>query len=535
MGHVPSSEICNKFPFIVDLESVKGAERLAAIALTVENVGPIDSPLFAKFYAARCEESVRHWYKACPDRTAIPTPPTPEEVYSQFIAEPSAYVAKNVDRRSEKFTPVPIVLLRLRGPLVQKWSPTLDEICAADNCDVVGYFGCRHFDTKGNVKTMGTVAMFLTKAFHNEAKSVSIIEVACKCYAHFCASLGATKTAWPQEMTVATLDTNLPCLRLMQKLLSSMPAELRKSAINDTVVHHDVSDCRFHSTVRNAAIIAAFGNMMAERVTQVGTHHVLRTKAVEPAPAGSVHPTLDGIVSHAKTHWKESNRPVAESTQPQVLLPSKKEIRRHDATPSNASTGKATPPPSDRSSSSTDGIAPSPSTISSRSAKTATPAPASIAKALEYATPVNAIEALDVEVPVAAPAEPQTPPAHVPLLLSKGTFFHYYRRGMWMTSQWRDEDRYVTLAPEQEPATGLLCVQAMEGNEFDVAIFDEYGRPAKLRLEHAIFYIEPTAAYFYDEGACCYISFPQLCELQGWEMVQEPAYYDFSRGIAAAC
>ena len=485
MGHVPSSGACNNCPFIVDLETVKGAECLVAMALTQENIGNIDSPMFQKFYAARCEESVHHWFKACPERTVIPPPPSVESVYTEFVLEPSAHIAKIDGSPAAEFLPIPIVLLRSRRSLDKSISvQRITQDC--DNFDIVGYFGCRHFDSDGGQQRLGTVGMFLTRAFHNEAKSVSIIEIACKCYAHFSTALGAVKVPWPRELTLATLDSNLPTLRLLQKLLRSMAPDLRDTVIAETEVRRDVSDARLHCTLRNAAAIAAFCDMMAERVTLVSNHHVLHTKPIEPTPVGSMHPVLDAIVSEAKAKWKDHNRPVAESNQPQVVIPSKKEkIKRGGSEESSRGSGiaLATSPPL--------GTLPGNTSFGSNfqvQGVTGEIHARRLSKKERKRLRTDEVNRSPVPQSVIA--------FRVPLVLAEGTFFYYLQRGMWMASQWRAQDRYLVLAATQHPSTGLLAVQAMEGDACDLAVYGPYGHPARLRLDTPEFYIEPSAAIY---------------------------------------
>jgi hypothetical protein len=312
MGHVPSAELCVK-PLMVDLLSSKNqSERLACVALTRHNFPSADDPLFAKFCAVRSENPVRHWYcrPASSDPMELPDAPTPKELYHRMVEAASLVVDKKL--KPSQFTPLPVMLAKMDDP-------TTHELPNGSNCSVVGYFGLRCFNLAGEVGEEGVMGIFLSTKFYNEAKSICCIQIACKCYQYFSAIAAGVDpgspdlhTPWPLKMRYDTIQSNLPCLRLTQKLHALVEAhDIRTENALEIIKEGNRVFFKAWGEVfiRGAELLA--GRILPEEDPETGeTRLVLRPETVpNPQPTDKVA-ELAQLIANAKERWSDANAAV---------------------------------------------------------------------------------------------------------------------------------------------------------------------------------------------------------------------------------
>jgi len=567
MGHAPSSECCNNEPFVVDLESKgKGFERLAAIALTEENMTSIKSSLFQGLYAARCDESVRHWYCAPKDRSTIPQAPAKEFIYERFVQQASEYVqaAEEDNTDPSDFTPLPIVLIKLPQDAVVyhpengQLLTTLELLGTNPTFEVMGYFGCRHFGAKGEVDSYGTIGMFLAKTFNNEAKSVSILEIACRCYQHFMAMYGMTHTPWPKEIHFETLDSNMPCLRLMQKLLvSSQQAlcdgvEIPEESLS---VQHDLEAERL-KVIARGDVVAKFAEHLAAQVTtQDSVTFNLHTRPVEPCPAAVVHPKLDEVILGAKKKWSAANKPVVEAyAQQKQARQAAAQQQATDAVSNAAAATRRRAASSQHQHQQTQ--APFPRVTvqqhqqqylnqyqqyyQEQQQQQQQIAPTSYRHCVYDAAVIEDQYKEDIPMQQQQTAEydelptyqcPEQPEQDIEqvsaLFLAKKTPISFWKQGRWTHAQWRDE-AMVRLCPVQhDEDNGMLAVELMYPSQtpsgcVEISIFDELSRPAKVRLDKpSLFYVPVNSLYHRDLSTKRYIPFSVGTEIAPAQQQQQ--------------
>jgi len=519
MGHAPSSECCNHEPFVVDFESKgKGHERLAAIALTKANLNGMNSPIFQGFYAARCDESVRHWYCSDADRTTIKPAPAASQVFQKFVEEATAYVEATENADPTEFTPLPIALIKLPQDAViyhpenGQLLTTLELLGTNPTFEVVGYFGCRHFSGSGKVEEAGVIGMFLSKTFNNEAKSVAILEIACRCYKHFMAMYGLVDTPWPKEIHFDTLDSNMPCLRLMQKLLVSSKQQAI-SEEDELIVRHDTNEQRL-KVVAKGSVVAKFAEHLASQVTTTDSiTFTLKTRPVEPAPSSVVHDKLDEVIVLAKKKWTEANRPVVEA------YANAKQARSSDAPQPKSSNPAPFPslpvaptPVEPESAISTPSTVYRHSVYDQKVLDEENQEESQLMKEIQDELTAQAYAAqAKAEARVAEVQEQQVEEVSA-LFLAKRTPISFWKKGRWSNAHWRDEAVVRLCAVQHAESDGLLAVELMYPNKSspaaEIAIFDEYNRPAKVRLDKpSIFYVPTNSLYHRDLTTKQYIPF----------------------------
>lgn len=558
MGHAPSSECCNHEPFVVDFESKgKGHERLAAIALTRHNLTDLKSPFFQGLYAARSDESVRHWYCSTKDRSQINPAPKAEDVFKKFVQEATEYVEAAEAADPSEFTPLPIALIKLPQDAVifhpenGQLLTTLELLGTNPTFEVVGYFGCRHFSAGAQLSQAGTIGMFLSKTFNNEAKSVAILEIACRCYKHYMNMYGMDHTPWPSEIHFDTLDSNMPCLRLMQKLLVSSQQQGISSEEEELVVTHDVAEERLR-VVAKGSVVAKFAEHLAAQVTTADSiTFSLKTRPVEPAPVSVVHSKLDEVITLAKKKWTEANRPVVEAYTAAKLARSSAAAETSSVV-STATKSSANPAPFPTALVAPAPVAPSTPTTTLVSAQGTTYRHAVYDfKVLDEKHQEEADLVQQCRTETAATVygdhttlysqQQQATPVQQErqeveevssLFLAKRTPISFWKKGRWSNAQWRDEAVVRLCAVQHAENDGLLAVELMYPNRNlpcpEISIFDEFNRPAKVRLDKpSIFYVPTNALYHRDLTTKQYIPFSVGTEIavaqHQIESVQKPA------------
>jgi hypothetical protein len=340
MGHVPSRELSAK-PFQADLQTAKGhVDRLLAVALTRENFKDANDPLFQQFVALRCDPSVLHWFNVqnTENRTELPPAPSAEYLYKKHVAEVSDMIDKGVP--PSEYFPIPIALFRQNmaskgqiqhpaiggGAVAGATGPTMQDIIASgDEVQIVGYLGCR-----GPNHRVPVLSVFLAKSFWNEAKSISIFQIGCKCYEHFAALAGLSSPLWPTKLKARALDTNLPTLRLIQKICREYQDTIVPGQTAQ-VVH---ADNRVELTAPPETISgicdALSKTVASETYPGTSVHRRFRIRTQGTAVAVSETTPFDDIVEEAKTRWSESNA---------LVVSKKKENAQQELSPRGSARG----------------------------------------------------------------------------------------------------------------------------------------------------------------------------------------------------
>lgn len=132
-------------------------------------------------------------------------------------------------------------------------------------------------------------------------------------------------------MTLQVLDTNLPSLRLIQKVFGALAPDLQDRVRAAIKVHSegpaDKRTIEFRLDYQEDLVMQIAHNLASDVKIQ-GHRFVLPTKAVE-VKLTTTFTVLDLAVMYAKNKWKESNLVVAQSNTPQTIVPSRKEVRHN--------------------------------------------------------------------------------------------------------------------------------------------------------------------------------------------------------------
>ena len=558
MGHSSSSAICDKKALVVDLASAKGAERLAAVALTKTNVPSTQCYLFSSLHKVRCEESVHHWFQAEHTRDSLPPAPSPQSVYDQLVVDSQCWSG-----------PVPIAVLRLKGKLVEDGGPAvlLGAIQDSEDYDVVGYVACRPRSpteaTSGLALSDGVhfVEFFMTKVFQNEAKSLSLLEIACKCFTKYGRShtggSGKGSICWPSAIAFSTMKSNLPHLRLAQKVLSLLLVNARTTIIAAMRLGMTVLPSGPHRatlTVADASAVKELAVALAGNVVTAAGRLVVSTRPVEKMPLMEGITALEALIEEARAEWKESNRVVIESTNPQLLVSSKKDIhsrslrvaaqqhiRRAEATSmmspqehATSRSGENDPTKSSSSTQSPSAVPSSPtisnnSSLSNRSSNFRAPAallPAAASKTTTVAHTYSSDEffalssaSFKQHQPIADTVE-YVICAGAPIYARDVTMSTASSPESWDCVFWGSETRCVALHKVQTHPR-LLRVVPVDGSAkvIDITAASDTGySPFTSRpylLEDGCFMVDPSNVYCYSHDCECFISYEQLTEFGG--------------------
>ena len=256
MGHIPSKEF-ESVPFYFDIKST----HHALLALNSTNFNFNDNESLAHHYlTTRSIPSVQSWYlcDTLPANDFRP-PPQPAEIDASTIKCADLIYAMNLP--PERYVPMPVAVLRMRPELVEEgkwenWTPS------SQNSSVVGYFGLRSFNRKGELFERAQVGIWLDKTLQNDTKADAVIKAAAKCYevfyeqavsaAHPMDKIGLGErnntrcsAPWPKEVSFKTWISNYPCLALIDKVWSAAFASFARpenDSIPPLVVRHGTKE-----------------------------------------------------------------------------------------------------------------------------------------------------------------------------------------------------------------------------------------------------------------------------------------------------
>ena len=332
MGHVPSKELSKKH-FVADIGTTRGhVDTVAAVALTQDNFKNADDPLFQQFVAVRSDAPVLYWYcvpDGC-DRGELPPTPSAEETYSKRVIDAQDVV--DTQPHHDSFVPLPVMIVRLADEHRKK---AYEGEVNLEGAVVVGYVGCRQFGQKGSVYEHGIIGIFLSKQFFNDAKSIAMLCIACKCYEYFSKAAGCESANWPKDVGFATYQDNLPCLRLIQKIYQCYVFDPTGTDIR---VEGDFKITYPDNRIKVRAKGWLIKHTCERLASQVQWHEgtdgsagrfSMKAQILEADP-NALLPDLDRVVEHAKAQWRQANEPV-------IRTQLKSESRRRKSLVSNSS------------------------------------------------------------------------------------------------------------------------------------------------------------------------------------------------------
>ena len=322
MGHVPSRDLITRH-FVVDVETARGnVDTIVAVGMCSQNLPKVDDDLFQKFMDVRCDAPILYWY-CFPrhlERGELPPVPPAVDVYFKTVVEAQQVIDRNLS--PSQYTPMPIMLVRIADQYV---AAAKEGQVNFTDAAVIGYVGCRGFSSGGALHDESAVGVFLGKQFYNEAKSVAMLSIACRCYDHFYkkASADGSQTPWPQTILIGTNVKNVPSLRLMQKVFQTYvhdlipsPGSTGSSGVEGredyaVAIHGD----QFQVTVRSKLANQVFQRFLKELnfrgEAPNGTPlYSLRTSDLRKRNGSAKFPPLDQAIEAAKATWRESNDPV---------------------------------------------------------------------------------------------------------------------------------------------------------------------------------------------------------------------------------